>query len=207
MLNARRGQNFCAGLPIIPGKRLFEIPPVRDTPLTTPFASDKSSEHFRPTERSDETDQRDTKMLQERGLLTQRLGVILVAICSPSMLLMSQTPTGSISGIVQDASGAVIPYAIVAMSNQQTGLQRSLASTIEGSYSAAALPPGVYQVKVTAKGFRTTVREATVETGANTTVNLRLEVGLTEEVISVEAASTQIDYVSNTIAGVITREK
>jgi len=136
-----------------------------------------------------------------------RLGFLSVAVCSLPMLLLSQTPTGSISGIVQDASGAVIPYTIVAVSNPETGLQRNLVSSIDGSYSAAALPPGVYHVKAAAKGFRTLTREAAVETGANTTVNLHMEVGLAEEVVSVEAAGTQIDYVSNTIAGVITREK
>ena len=57
------------------------------------------------------------------------------------------------------------------------------------------------------KGFRTVVREATVETGAITTVNVALEVGQTEEVVNVEAAGAQIEYSSNTIAGVITREK
>ncbi|HTS28648.1 MAG TPA: carboxypeptidase-like regulatory domain-containing protein [Bryobacteraceae bacterium] len=125
----------------------------------------------------------------------------------PSMLLWAQTPTGSIAGVVHDASGAVVPNASIAMTGQDTGLLRNLLSASDGSYIATALPPGVYQVKVAMSGFRTVVRDATVETGATTTVDLRLELGQTEEVINVEAASAQIEYNSNTISGVITREK
>ena len=145
-------------------------------------------------------------MLTQPRLWT-RLRRSLVALFLPSMLLWAQTPTGSISGTVHDASGAVVPSAVVTMTNRDTGLLRNLITAIDGSYSAAALPPGVYQVKAAVAGFRTVVREATVETGAITTVDVHLEVGQTEEVVNVEAASAQIEYTSNTLAGVITREK
>ncbi len=131
----------------------------------------------------------------------------MAMLAGATMLLWPQTPTGSISGVVHDASGAVVPSAAITLTNRDTGLVRTLLTAIDGSYTAAALPPGVYQVKTAMSGFRTVVRDATVETGTVTTVDAHLELGQTEEVVNVEAASTQIEYSSNAIAGVITREK
>src|SRR5579862_2510817 len=82
-----------------------------------------------------------------------------------SMLLWAQTPTGSISGVVHDATGAVVPNAAITLTSQDTGSIRNLVSAGDGSYTATALPPGIYQVKTAMAGFRTTVRDATVETG------------------------------------------
>src|SRR3989449_3566514 len=56
-------------------------------------------------------------------------------------------------------------------------------------------------------GFRTTIREATVQTGSVTRVDINLEVGQSKDVVTVEAASAQIEYSSHSIDGVITREK
>src|SRR6185436_18807413 len=95
----------------------------------------------------------------------------------------------------------------ISMANPATGVLRNLVTAIDGTYTAAALPPGTYQVKAAMPGFRTVVRDAAVETGAITTVDVRLELGQTEEVVNVEAASAQIEYSSHTLAGVITRDK
>ncbi len=122
-------------------------------------------------------------------------------------LLWGQAPTGSISGVVHDASGAVVPNAAITLTNRDTGSLRNLLTSSDGSYTAAALPAGSYQVKTVMPGFRTLVRDATVETGATTTVDLHLELGQSQEVVNVEAASAQVDYSSSTVAGVITREK
>src|ERR1051326_4868889 len=145
-------------------------------------------------------------MLTQPGLLPLRRWLTAALLLSSS-LLWAQTPTGSVSGTVQDTTGAVVPNAVITLTNQATGLTRNLVTGSDGTYNIPALAPGVYQVKTSMKGFRSVVRDATVETGAITTVNVRLEVGQTEEVVTVEAASAQIEYTSSTIAGVITREK
>src|SRR5690242_5098209 len=96
---------------------------------------------------------------QPRPLLS-RLHLLSVAISLSSTMLWAQTPTGSISGTVHDPTGAVVPNAFISMNNPETGLLRSLLTAPDGSYTAAALPPGVYQVKAAMKGFRTMIREA-----------------------------------------------
>ena len=72
-------------------------------------------------------------------------------------------------------------------------------------FSAPALPAGVYEVRVELKGFRTVVREATVETGLTTTADMRMPIGQTAEVVNVEAATAQVEYEKHAIDGVVTR--
>src|ERR1700687_3406034 len=86
----------------------------------------------------------------------------------------AQVPTGTISGVVTDESGAVIPNANVIVHDKGTGADRTLTSGTDGSFSAPALPAGIYEVRVEIKGFRTTVREATVEVGATTTADIHM---------------------------------
>ncbi len=101
------------------------------------------------------------------------LGVVLLIACSIKPAF-AQAPVGTISGVVADESGAVIPNATVKIRNKATGAERDLISNAEGSFSAPSLPAGVYEVRVELKGFRTVVREATVETGLTTTADMRL---------------------------------
>jgi hypothetical protein len=114
---------------------------------------------------------------------------------------------GTISGVVADDSGAVIPNATVKIRNKSTGAEREVVTNADGSYSAPSLAADVYEVRVEVKGFRTVVREATVETGLTTTADIRLPVGQTSEVVNVEAATAQVEYEKNAIDGVVTRSQ
>ena len=120
--------------------------------------------------------------------------------------LHAQAPTGTISGTVRDESGAVIPSAAVNITNKATGAVRNLTANAEGLYSAPALPPGDYEVRVEMQGFRTLVREAQVVAGGSTTVDMSMSLGTTQEVVTVEAATALINYDSHSVAGVIARE-
>ena len=62
--------------------------------------------------------------------------------------------TGSISGVVRDTSGAVIPDAQVVALNVQTGVQWKLSTDTHGFYSFQALPIGTYDVDVSKRGSR-----------------------------------------------------
>jgi hypothetical protein len=138
-------------------------------------------------------------ILQLRSLL---LILVVAATC-----VLAQGPTGSITGTVTDESGAIIPNATVTIKEKTTDSARTVTTTAEGTFTAAALPAGVYEVRSTVAGFRTIVREATVETGSSTTVDLRLQVGQSKDVVTVEAATAQIEYQHNGVEGVITRQQ
>src|SRR5262245_22257697 len=92
--------------------------------------------------------------------------------------------TGTITGIVQDMSGAVVPTARLTLRHEQSGIRREAETGEAGEYSFFLLPPGLYQVIVEKPGFRRAVRN-----GVNLDVNqvlradFALSVGqLTEEI-------------------------
>ncbi|MGI8746298.1 MAG: TonB-dependent receptor [Bryobacteraceae bacterium] len=136
--------------------------------------------------------------LQLRSLLLMALAAIGA---------FGQTPTGTISGSVTDESGAVVPGAPVTITEKSTAAVRNVTSNADGSFNAPALLAGVYEVRATVSGFRTIVREATVEAGSTTTVDLRLQVGQSKDVVTVEAATAQIEYQQHAIEGVVTRQQ
>lgn len=65
--------------------------------------------------------------------------IVLVAVGSAR----AQAPTGTIAGVVTDPAGAAVSAARVSITNRDSGLTRSLTTSTEGDYSAAALPSGV----------------------------------------------------------------
>lgn len=137
-----------------------------------------------------------------------RLRTSLLCLLLPAAIaIFAQAPIGVVSGIVTDESGGAIPNAKITVTNTETGLTRSLTSGGDGIYSASALPAGTYEVKAEASGFRTLTRQATVETGAVTTVNLPMQLGATKDIVNVEAAAAAINYESAEVSGVINRRE
>ncbi|MGI9074637.1 MAG: carboxypeptidase regulatory-like domain-containing protein, partial [Bryobacteraceae bacterium] len=81
---------------------------------------------------------------------------ILFAVLSFSLTAVAwaQTGDGSIAGSVRDSSGGAIPNATVTISSVQQGFTRDTTSNASGDYLVAGLPPGSYNVSVTANGFQ-----------------------------------------------------
>jgi hypothetical protein len=120
-------------------------------------------------------------------------------------LVCAQVPTGAITGFVTDATGARIPSAIVTVTNKETGLNRTVVTSDAGDYSAPALLPGLYEVAAGAAGFKRLARDATVEAGSTTTVNLAMQVGPKTESLTVEGTSPEIRYESHEVEGMVIR--
>src|SRR6266481_5582513 len=86
---------------------------------------------------------------------------------------LAQSNTGSISGVVQDQGGAVIPYATITVTNVGTNETRTTQSNDEGYYEVPSLANGVYKVVGSASGFQeTTVSEARLAVGEKHRVDL-----------------------------------
>ena len=102
--------------------------------------------------------------------------------------------TGTIQGLVTDASGAVIANASVVATNAGTGTKTMRTTTSAGLYVIAPLPPGTYTVTVTATGFLTLVQEKVVVDALQTvSVNLSLKVGDVKETVTVSEAPAQLN--------------
>src|SRR5215471_747666 len=67
----------------------------------------------------------------------------------------AQVLYGSVVGTIEDQSGAVVPNATVTITNKQTGVTRETASDAGGRYSVVNVLPALYDIKVSATGFRT----------------------------------------------------
>src|SRR4029077_15704034 len=92
--------------------------------------------------------------------------------------------TGTISGRVEDSSGAAVGGAIVAVKNLETGATRTVTTDETGIYRALALPVGSQEVRAEKPGFRAAVHTGIdLAVGQQAVVNLKLEVGeLVQEV-------------------------
>src|SRR5438477_9638462 len=120
-------------------------------------------------------------MIARKGALLL-LAICLTAISSLSALAQGQT-TGRIVGTVKDEGGAVIMGAEVTVAGKATGEERKVTTDDSGYYAVPLLSPGVYQVAVTANGFKKViidnVRVVITETS---TVDAEMTVGaLTED--------------------------
>ena len=117
-------------------------------------------------------------------------GLLLVA-----SLAFGQTTT-SVTGLVTDPSGAVVPNASIELNNVDNGSKRETISDTNGSYSVPQLTPGTYRITAKATGFSSAVvsnLRFLVNTPA--TVNIKLEVGTITDTISVSAESVQLNTV------------
>jgi hypothetical protein len=111
-------------------------------------------------------------------------------VCVASFYLASglwaQAPTGQITGTVTDPSGAVVAGANVALTNTATNTRRETAANQNGIFTLAALPPGVYNLEVDAKGFPKQVREGIeLQVGQVALIDFTLQLGNVAETVEV----------------------
>src|SRR5882762_3092073 len=77
---------------------------------------------------------------------------LLAALCVP--FGAHAQDSGSVTGTVRDTSGAVVPNAEVKFTSSAIGMTRTTTTNDDGDYLGGALPPGSYDLTVTAKGFK-----------------------------------------------------
>ncbi|MBS1850087.1 MAG: TonB-dependent receptor [Acidobacteria bacterium] len=98
--------------------------------------------------------------------------------------------TGSIKGLVTDASGAGIAGAKITVTNTATNAKQTLLSESDGGYQAPNLAIGTYTVKAEKDGFSTAVNEnIRVSVSQSVTVDIKMTVGSVSEILTVEATS------------------
>jgi len=130
------------------------------------------------------------------------LGFVVLLLVSVSASFAQSTAT--LSGVVTDPSGAVVPGAQVTVHSLATGLDRQLVTDSAGLYIAPSLVPGDYQVQVKASGFSLyTVKSVTLEVDQRVTVNMALALSTAGETVQVESTASQIETQTMTVGQVI----
>ncbi len=136
-----------------------------------------------------------------------RLAAVLIALglvfVQPAS---SQVYSGSITGVVTDPSGAVVPDARVVLTDVTKGYSYSATTNTEGTYTIRSVPPGAYELTVTAKGFRTFVQSGiTLAVTEHATVDVKLEVGASAQTVTVTGAAPLLATRNATTGQSVTR--
>ncbi|MBN8731333.1 MAG: TonB-dependent receptor [Acidobacteria bacterium] len=116
----------------------------------------------------------------------------------------SQEARGTIVGTITDSTGAVIPSAKVDVISKTMGTKVSLTTNESGHYQAAYLIPGEYQVVAQSDGFKRFVRDGIeVRVNDRVEVNLSLEVGGTEQSVTVTGETPLLNTTSSSLGQVV----
>jgi Carboxypeptidase regulatory-like domain/TonB dependent receptor-like, beta-barrel len=113
----------------------------------------------------------------------------LAALAFLAVPLRAQLYSGSITGVVSDPSGAVIPGAIVTLTDVSKGYNFNVTSDATGRFILRNIPPSTYTLKVSAPGFKISTRaDIVLDVNQNATVNVSLELGSTTQTVQVSGA-------------------
>ncbi len=130
--------------------------------------------------------------------------VVMVAMLAVGTAAQS---TATLSGVVTDPSGAVLPHAQVVVHSLANGTDRTLITDAAGIYVAPSLQPGEYKIQATASGFSTyTVQKVTLNVDQSVTVNLHMAIASAGETVQVESNATQIESQTMTVGQVIDKD-
>lgn len=117
-----------------------------------------------------------------------------------SQILLGQVSLGTISGVVTDLTGAVMPNVTVTATNQQTGASQNATTDDTGRYRFEALPAGPYELSFAREGFETasqTFRLATASAVLDVTLAVR---AVSTTIVVREAGGTVVDIAGKTTA-------
>jgi Carboxypeptidase regulatory-like domain/TonB dependent receptor len=106
----------------------------------------------------------------------------------------SQTSSGDIKGTVTDSTGAVLPGAMVTVTNIDTGIERSSVSDDRGNFRFFLLPPADYELKAQSTGFSIyTRRPVEVTVGQTVVIEAVLQPAAVQQEILVQETSFQVE--------------
>jgi len=115
---------------------------------------------------------------------------IFLSLLLPLLGMAQTANTTSISGLVTDPQGAVIPGASVTLKDNGTNQERTIKTNDEGRYVFANLDPGDYQIMVSATGFkRANITNLKADVTKPVTQDIKLEAGVVTEEVTVSAGT------------------
>ncbi len=123
-------------------------------------------------------------------LKLQQVWIILTAaLLSVPCILSGQAYFGTVSGVVTDPAGAVVPRAKVTLTDEEKGFIFTVATNSDGRFLFSAVPPSVYRLTSALPGFETAIRTGVrVDVNQNVTANLPLKLAGTQQTVNVGAS-------------------
>src|SRR5262249_39689622 len=138
-------------------------------------------------------------MANDKSLFRTALIVLLASAAA-----FGQTTTGTVSGVIRDGTGAIVPDAKITATNAQIGTARETTTDSQGPYSIPNLGPGQYNVRAERTGFQTAVQNGVIlAVGGATVVDLTLQVGTVSEVVQVTSEEVLVETTKAELSRVV----
>jgi hypothetical protein len=146
-----------------------------------------------------------------RSVAGRGKGVAIGLVVSCALLMLFALPLAAqnadVSGIVRDNTGSVVPNAALKLTNEATGVVRTVPTDGRGLYAFPAVQPGVYDLGISASGFQSQNKTGiTINVADNIEVNFDLKVGGVNETVTVTADQLSIDTADAVTGQMIDRE-
>ncbi len=157
--------------------------------------------------RSPLTDIDDNLTQQAKGIIMRHLPVVALIFTCLTLTLFGQA-FSSLSGVVTDPSGGIIPGTTVTIINNETGIQRDTVSDDRGRYSFAQVLPGNYRLTAKASGFGdVAIKAIQLLVNSPTTVNVKFEkIGALVQTVMVEAAAQQLNTTDASLGNAVSTQ-
>ena len=132
--------------------------------------------------------------MRNRQQIALRVCYAFVCALVFQSLALGQSFSSSITGLVQDPTGAVVTGARVELKNVTNNDTHQFTSKEDGSYQFNNLPPGTYELSTTAPGFKTSVQSGLIlQAQTASTVNVSLQIGGNEQKVEVSSSALLVD--------------
>jgi hypothetical protein len=132
------------------------------------------------------------------------LTVSLCSILLSGQRVLAQADMGTITGVVHDSSGAVVPGAHVTLTNEATGVTRAVVTNSRGIYDAPNLVIGRYTLHAAAPGFKTYIRTDIVLNFVSTVkADVTLSLGVAKQSVVVRANPVQAQSETSDVSTII----
>src|SRR2546428_2918846 len=133
---------------------------------------------------------------------------ITALIVSGNGLVFGQEFSATMSGVVHDANGGLVPGVSVTAKHTESGLTRMVITNETGTYRIPSLPVGAYEVIAELAGFKQQVRRGiTLVVAQEAVVNLTLDVGDLKEQITVTEEAQIVNTTMSSTSGLVTGEQ
>src|SRR3954453_7973332 len=132
-----------------------------------------------------------------------KCAAVLITLFAAAARVEAQATFGTITGVIADSSGGVVPQTTIAVINQATNVERRVTSDARGNYEATHLNPGSYTVRVEATGFkRFENRDVLLQSQQTARVDVQLEVGSVGSEVTVTTGAPVVETDAPTISDV-----
>ncbi len=139
--------------------------------------------------------------------IAKRAAAIMAIAIIFTLTALAQSNTGSITGVITDQAGAIVPNATVTVTNQGTNEKRTVQADADGRYEVLSLPTGAYSIEASSSGFQAvSVKDLKLAVGERARADVALTVSgvaATVEVIN----QTRVDTETPTIGDTVTSER